>query len=141
MSALSQIGTLAKYGPPFAPHANGPNSKPAKSTPTQTKSGFLGGLLGGGKDKRDHQFVGYTWDPHSVEESPVYQYLFWRCVTPPRESPDIGSHSTRCRFIYNMPGLSSAKPAYWQEQIQPFFDSFAERDLSSTVERGEITKR
>jgi hypothetical protein len=39
--------------------------------------------------------------------------------------------------IYNMPGLSSAKPAYWQEQIQPFFDSFAERDLSSTVERGE----
>jgi hypothetical protein len=32
MSALSQIGTLAKYGPPFAPHANGPNSKPVKST-------------------------------------------------------------------------------------------------------------
>ncbi|GAA5989987.1 hypothetical protein JCM10908_002410 [Rhodotorula pacifica] len=123
MSALSQIGTLAKYGPPFAAHANGPNSKPAPATPTHQKSGFLGGLFGGGqKERKDHQFDGYKWDSATVEESPVYQYLFWR-------------------FIYNMPGLSSAKPSYWQEQIQPFFDSFAERDLSSTVERGEITKR
>ncbi|GAA5877826.1 hypothetical protein JCM3774_000188 [Rhodotorula dairenensis] len=122
MSALSQIGALAKYGPPFAPHANGPNSRPEAGTPAQKKSGFLGGLFGGGKDKKDNQFDGYTWDPASVDESPVYQYLFWR-------------------FIYNMPGLSSAKPLYWQAQIQPFFDSFAERDLSSTVERGEITKR
>ncbi|BGP58145.1 hypothetical protein JCM8202v2_005806 [Rhodotorula sphaerocarpa] len=140
MSALSQIGTLAKYGPPFAPHANGPNSRPTATTPgaegkrpplAPAKSSFLGGIFGGGggsggsggsKDKKDAQFEGYRWSPADVEDSPIYQYLFWR-------------------FIYNMPALDSAKPEYWQEQIQPFFDSFAERDLSSTVERGEITKR
>lgn len=91
MSALSQIGTLAKYGPPFAPHANGPNSRPTATTPgaegkrpplAPTKSSFLGGIFGGGgggsKDKKDAQFEGYRWSPADVEDSPIYQYLFWR---------------------------------------------------------------
>jgi hypothetical protein len=40
-----------------------------------------------------------------------------------------------------MPALREAKPEYWTDQIQPFFDSFAERDLSTTKERSEVTKR
>lgn len=85
MSALSQIGTLAKYGAPFAPHANGPNSRPGASAtaPPPTKSGFLGGIFGGGgnstaKSRKESQFEGYEWDASTVEESPIYQYLFWR---------------------------------------------------------------
>lgn len=45
------------------------------------------------------------------------------------------------RFIFNFPALRLAKTEYWTEQIQPFFDSFAERDLSTTKERSEVTKR
>jgi len=45
------------------------------------------------------------------------------------------------RFLANLPALRTAKESYWTDQIQPFIDSFAERDLSSTKERGEITKR
>lgn len=87
MSALSQIGTLAKYGVPFAPHANGPNSRPGASStatsPPPAKSGFLGGLFGGGgngtaKGKKESQFEGYEWYASTVDESPIYQYLFWR---------------------------------------------------------------
>ncbi|GAA6021527.1 hypothetical protein JCM10207_005791 [Rhodosporidiobolus poonsookiae] len=136
-SSLSQIGTLAKYGTPFAPHANGPNSRPPPSAAQglkppqiQRKGSSFFGVFGGGKEKEKEkgkgeegkgQFEGYVWDKERVEESPVCQYLFWR-------------------FIYNAPALRSAKPTYWTE-IQHFIDSFAERDLSSTVERGEVTKR
>ncbi|BGP51608.1 hypothetical protein JCM10450v2_007558 [Rhodotorula kratochvilovae] len=129
-SALSQIGTLAGYGPPFLPHANGPNSRPppSSSKPTSTSSGggsrFFG-LLGPSAPKppsRDPQFAGYTWSSASLAPSPLCSYLF-------------------ARFVHAMPGLRGAKSEYWTEHVQPFFDTFAERDLSSTIERGEITKR
>ncbi|GJN93987.1 hypothetical protein Rhopal_007050-T1 [Rhodotorula paludigena] len=117
-SALSSIGTLSAYGPPFLPHANGPNSRPAPPPkPQRTGSARLLGLLTGGgggegKDKdKDVQFAGYVWDKSKVGESPVCQYLYW-----------------------------SAQDSYWHDW-QQFIDSFAERDLSSTVERGEVTKR
>lgn len=45
------------------------------------------------------------------------------------------------RFIYNLPALREAKREFWTDRIQPFFDSFAERDLSTTSERSEVTKR
>ncbi|GAA5956736.1 hypothetical protein JCM21900_002166 [Sporobolomyces salmonicolor] len=118
-SALSQIGTLSKYGPPFLPFAYGPNSRP-DSAGSKKSSGFLGFL--GGKEKKDPEWEGYNWDEEQVIESPICQYLYWR-------------------FVYNLPALRTARPSYWTDQIQPFFDSFAERDLSSTRERGEITKR
>lgn len=64
-------------------------------------------------------------------------------VSCPRSLPlsCVGLTFSTRSFLYNMPGLRNAKLEYWQENIQPFFDSFAERDLSSTVERGEVTKR
>ncbi|BGP20027.1 hypothetical protein JCM10213_000591 [Rhodosporidiobolus nylandii] len=132
-TSLSSIGTLSTYGPPFLPHANGPNSRPLPSSASaeRTKkkgSGFLGMFGGGGGgggevgEAKDPQFEGYVWDPAGVQDSPMCEYLFWR-------------------FIYNAPALRSAKPEYWTEGIQAFWDSFAEKDLSSTVERGEVTKR
>ena len=45
------------------------------------------------------------------------------------------------RFIKEAPVMREAKKEYWTDQIQPFFDSFAERDLSTTQERSEVTKR
>lgn len=45
------------------------------------------------------------------------------------------------RFIYGFPGLRDAKREYWTDNIQPFFDGFAQRNLSWTRERSEITKR
>ncbi|GAA5959308.1 hypothetical protein JCM3765_006555 [Sporobolomyces pararoseus] len=120
-SALSQIGTLSHYGDPFLPHANGPNSRPRELRDQEGK-GWLS-FLGGGVDKeREKEWQSYEWDDENVLDSPVCRYLYWR-------------------FIANMPALRTAKPTYWTDQIQPFFDSFAERDLSSTKERGEITKR
>ncbi|GAA5887625.1 hypothetical protein JCM16303_001452 [Sporobolomyces ruberrimus] len=120
-SALSQIGTLSHYGDPFHPYANGPNSRPAELRAQEGKGWFS--FLGGGVDtEREKEWAGYEWDEENVVDSPVCRYLYWR-------------------FIANLPALRTAKPTYWTDQIQPFIDSFAERDLSSTKERGEITKR
>ncbi|GAA6024859.1 hypothetical protein JCM11491_005677 [Sporobolomyces phaffii] len=120
-SALSQIGTLSRYGDPFLPHPNGPNSKPAGLRDQEARGWFS--FLSAGVDKdREREWAGFEWDDENVVDSPVCRYLYWR-------------------FIANMPALRTAKPSYWTDQIQPFFDSFAERDLSSTKERGEITKR
>ncbi|GAA5857428.1 hypothetical protein JCM9279_002509 [Rhodotorula babjevae] len=123
-SALSQIGTLSAYGSPFLPFANGPNSRPASAPSPKPASRFFG-LLSSSSPKpalRDAQFVGYEWDPSEVARSPLCAYLFER-------------------FVHQMPGLRGAKDEYWGEHWQKFIDGFAECDLSSTVERGEITKR
>ncbi|GAA6059871.1 hypothetical protein JCM10212_007076 [Sporobolomyces blumeae] len=119
-SALSQIGTLSNYGAPFLPHANGPNSRPPDLV--EKKGSWFGFLGATSNQERAKEWEGYAWDDEGVVDSPLCRYLFYR-------------------FIENMPALRTAKPTYWSEQIQQFFDSFAERDLSSTKERGEITKR
>ncbi|GAA5931207.1 uncharacterized protein JCM15063_002576 [Sporobolomyces koalae] len=122
-SALSQIGTLSHYGDPFLPYANGPNSKPKELREQEGKGWFsFLGAAGGIDKEREKEWQAYEWDEDNVIESPLCRYLYWR-------------------FIKNMPVLRTAKQTYWTDQIQPFIDSFAERDLSSTKERGEITKR
>lgn len=45
------------------------------------------------------------------------------------------------RFILHLPVLRLAPNSYWTDHIQPFWDSLAEKDLSTTVERDEVTKR
>lgn len=74
-SALSQVGTLTRYGNPFLSVATGPNSKPRRA---EEAKGGLFGLLGGGAEKRDPAFEGYRWDEEDVEDSPICQYLYWR---------------------------------------------------------------
>jgi hypothetical protein len=53
----------------------------------------------------------------------------------------VADLSASLRFIYNLPALRLAKTEYWKDQIQPFWDSLAEKDLSTTIERSEVTKR
>ncbi|KAM0749704.1 hypothetical protein T439DRAFT_381276 [Meredithblackwellia eburnea MCA 4105] len=118
-SALSKIGTLTVYGDPFLKHANGPNSRPQNGSKS---GGMLSGILGPGEVKRKAGWEGYRWNEGDVLDSPVLRYMYWR-------------------FIKNAPVLRDAKREYWTDQIQPLFDSFAERDLSTTKERSEVTKR
>ncbi|KAI5479440.1 PX domain-containing protein [Pseudohyphozyma bogoriensis] len=109
---------LAHYGEPFLPYPNGPNSRPPAED--VQKGGYFG-FWGGGPVKRKEGWEDYHWEKGD-EDSPVLRYMCWR-------------------FIYNFPVLRTAKREYWTDHIQPFFDSFAERDLSTTKERSEVTKR
>ncbi|KAN0060420.1 hypothetical protein ACQY0O_007750 [Thecaphora frezii] len=43
--------------------------------------------------------------------------------------------------LRSFPGLEGAPVKYWQKRIQPFFDEMAARNFSSSLERGEISKR
>jgi hypothetical protein len=89
-SLLSQIGTLAKYGPPYLPHANGPNSRPSPAAGSSKGSGFFS--FGGSKEaKKDPQFAGYVWEKEKVEESPINSYLFSRFVS-------LSSFSLSCKL-------------------------------------------
>ncbi|KDE09124.1 hypothetical protein MVLG_00839 [Microbotryum lychnidis-dioicae p1A1 Lamole] len=121
-SALSKIGALTVYGEPFLPHPNGPNSRPRHLVPQSGGWLSMVGMGGAGEVKREAGFENYEWEEGQNLESPVLRYLFWR-------------------FLYHMPVLREAKPEYWTDRIQPFWDSFMERDLSTTAERAEITKR
>ncbi|KAK4703173.1 hypothetical protein P7C70_g3044, partial [Phenoliferia sp. Uapishka_3] len=120
-SALSRIGTLTPFGPPFLPHPNGPNTRPLLDT-TKSSSIFSSLWGGGVVDQRNKEWESFEWKEEDVVDSPVLRYLFWR-------------------FIANAPALRDAKKEYWTDQIQPFFDSFAERGFSTTQERNEVTKR
>lgn len=126
-SALSQIGALALYGTPFLNHPTGPKSKP--EAPAKASGGLFASLpiIGGGKKleaatpaAQQNGYQESTWDKPT--DPPILRYLFYR-------------------FIKNFPGLDEAKEEYWTDRIQPFFDSFAERNFSVTRERGEVTKR
>lgn len=143
-SALSQIGALSTYGSPFLPHPNGPNTRRRSNT---TSSGLFGGLtsmLGSGNAVQSAEWRGWQWErPY---DSPILDYCFWRFVLGfsflvHSISVILTIYCTYARFMKNFPGLNEAKDVYWTDQIQTFFDSFAERNLSSTRERSEITKR
>jgi hypothetical protein len=116
-SSLAQIGTLSTYGSPFLPYPNGPNTK-RHIAPT----GFMGGMFSvlGGSATPGAEWRGWEWE--RPESSPMLAFMF-------------------TKFVKNFPGLDTVKDAYWTDQIQAFFDSFAERNLSTTRERSEITKR
>ncbi|KAI3485984.1 hypothetical protein L1887_50563 [Cichorium endivia] len=43
--------------------------------------------------------------------------------------------------LHSFPGLDRAPEKYWQKRIQPFFDEMAARNFSTSIERGEISKR
>ncbi|GAK61952.1 uncharacterized protein PAN0_001d0147 [Moesziomyces antarcticus] len=43
--------------------------------------------------------------------------------------------------LHSFPGLDLAPEKYWQKRIQPFFDEMAARNFSTSIERGEISKR
>jgi hypothetical protein len=43
--------------------------------------------------------------------------------------------------VMTFPFLGTADEAFWQQRVQPFVESFAEKDISSTADREEATKR
>lgn len=113
-SALSQIGALTLYGDPFLSHSTGPRSKPEPTA----EGGGLFSFLSRGSNPTNSRIE--NWD--QPLDPPLLSYEFFR-------------------FIQNLPCLREAPLKYWQDRIQPFFDSFAERNLSNTKERSEVTKR
>ena len=100
-SSLSQIGALTLYGDPFLPQPTGPRSKPQV---TETKSGILSYLTrSNSSSKLSNSKHILDWD--QPLNPPLLKYEFFR-------------------FIKNFPCLREANLDYWQERIQPFFDSF-----------------
>lgn len=126
LSLLSQIGTTSTYGSPFLPHPNGPNSAPPLTSATSSSS-FLTSFLPSSSTSSSSNPIKPGWEnyqyslPAPNQRSPILSFLF---------------HN----FVITLPALRLAKKDYW-EGIQRFLDSFAERDLSSGEERGEVTKR
>ncbi|KAK4046130.1 hypothetical protein OIV83_006326 [Microbotryomycetes sp. JL201] len=116
-SALSKVGQLAAYGYPFLSHPNGPNSRLKF---VQDKGGLLSRFSGPKGPQPGYE--DFEWHEDELVSSPVLRYLYWR-------------------FIYNLPPLNGAKRNYWTDHIQVFWDSFTEKDLSTTLERAEVTKR
>ncbi|KAK4053580.1 hypothetical protein OIO90_003817 [Microbotryomycetes sp. JL221] len=116
-AALSKVGQLAAYGYPFLSHPNGPNSR---LNFVQDKGGLLARFSGPKGPQAGYE--DFEWSKDDLVSSPILRYLYWR-------------------FIYNLPPLNGAKQSYWTDYIQVFWDSFTEKDLSTTLERSEVTKR
>ncbi|KAM0785987.1 hypothetical protein ACM66B_006805 [Microbotryomycetes sp. NB124-2] len=116
-AALSKVGQLAAYGYPFLSHPNGPNSRLHF---VEQKGGLLSRFSGAKGPQAGYE--DFEWHEDELVSSPILRYLYWR-------------------FIYNLPPLNGAKRNYWTDHIQVFWDSFTEKDLSTTLERAEVTKR
>ncbi|KAH8915810.1 hypothetical protein BT69DRAFT_846843 [Atractiella rhizophila] len=144
-NTLSKVGALTKYGPPFLPtpaihktttkarmsRIQSATSSDSEGKQSRRQSTWFGTFknrssstgIGGAANEPEHPELMQVEVDAEVEESPMLKYLYWR-------------------FVNNFPGLKEAKLAYWQKNIQPFFDSIAARELSeSGGERAEITKR
>ena len=119
-SSLSQIGALALYGSPYLNHPTGPRSKPGANN--ADKKGLFSLPLRSSSSSKKSDTSGELNDWDQPLPPTLLSYLHWR-------------------FIYNFPALNEAPIKFWQLRIQPFFDSFAERNLSSTRERSQITQR
>ncbi|KAJ1027833.1 hypothetical protein NDA13_003286 [Ustilago tritici] len=112
---VEKLGALTEYGYPFS-------SQRSKLTRIKT---FERGEDGG-------EYAGAARDPYANDEAM-------------REGEDL-QEPLLLRHLFHVhlhtfPGLDQAPEKYWQKRIQPFFDEMAARNFSSSVERGEISKR
>ncbi|SAM59572.1 uncharacterized protein UBRO_01067 [Ustilago bromivora] len=112
---VEKLGALTEYGYPFS-------SQRSKLTRVKT---FERGEDGG-------EYAGAARDPYANDEAM-------------REGEDL-QEPLLLRHLFHVhlhtfPGLDQASEKYWQKRIQPFFDEMAARNFSSSVERGEISKR
>ncbi|KAJ1030013.1 hypothetical protein NDA16_000926 [Ustilago loliicola] len=112
---VEKLGALTEYGYPFS-------SQRSKLTRVKT---FERGEDSG-------EYAGAARDPYANDEAM-------------REGEDLQEPLVlRHLFhvhLHSFPGLDKAPEKYWQKRIQPFFDEMAARNFSSSVERGEISKR
>lgn len=112
---IEKLGALTEYGYPFS-------SQRSKLTRVKT--------FERGEDAGD--YAGAARDPYANDEAM-------------REGEDL-QEPLLLRHLFHVhlhsfPGLDQAPEKYWQKRIQPFFDEMAARNFSSSVERGEISKR
>ena len=112
---VEKLGALTEYGYPFS-------SQRSKLTRVKT---FERGEDAG-------EYSGAARDPYATEEAM-------------REAEDL-QEPLLLRHLFHVhlhtfPGLDQAPEKYWQKRIQPFFDEMAARNFSSSIERGEISKR
>ena len=111
---LEKLGALTEYGYPFS-------SQRAKLTRVKTVDQAEGG-----------EFSEAARDPYSSDD-------MMREVENLQE-PLILRHLFHVH-LHTFPGLDKAPEKFWQKRIQPFFDEMAARNFSSSMERGEVSKR
>ncbi|EPQ29084.1 uncharacterized protein PFL1_03373 [Pseudozyma flocculosa PF-1] len=113
-SELEKLGALTEYGYPFS----STRSKLAR-VKTFDKS-------------EDGEFARSARDPYANDDT--------MRETEDLQEPLILRHLFHVH-LHTFPGLDRAPEKYWQKRIQPFFDEMAARNFSSSLERGEISKR
>ena len=112
---VEKLGALTEYGYPFSSQ---------RSKLTRVKTFERGEDTG--------EYVGAARDPYANDDAM-------------REGEDL-QEPLLLRHLFHVhlhtfPGLDKAPEKYWQKRIQPFFDEMAARNFSSSIERGEISKR
>ncbi|SPO20387.1 uncharacterized protein UTRI_00784_B [Ustilago trichophora] len=112
---VEKLGALTEYGYPFSSQ---------RSRLTRVKT------FEHGEDAGD--YAGAARDPYANDDAM-------------REAEDL-QEPLLLRHLFHVhlrpfPGLDQAPEKYWQKRIQPFFDEMAARNFSSSIERGEISKR
>uniref|UniRef100_V5GKZ5 DUF3818 domain-containing protein n=2 Tax=Kalmanozyma brasiliensis (strain GHG001) TaxID=1365824 RepID=V5GKZ5_KALBG len=112
---LEKLGALTEYGYPFS-------SQRSKLTRVKTfeRGDDAGSYAGAARDPYANDDV--MRETENLQEPLLLRHLF---------------HV----HLHTFPGLDQAPEKYWQKRIQPFFDEMAARNFSTSVERGEISKR
>ncbi|PWN27472.1 hypothetical protein BDZ90DRAFT_232452 [Jaminaea rosea] len=116
---LEKLGALTQYGYPFAPER--PKLTRVK---TELKNEFTTG-----EDMENE-----ADDPYDEEDSDEARRL------ENLQDPLILRHLFQIHLRV-FPGLDTAPLKFWQKRIQVFFDEMAARNFSTSVERGEYSKR
>lgn len=116
---VEKLGTLTLYGHPFSPER--PKLKRLKKDlVNEYTSG--GGFEDGADDPYAEADDDVVRRAEGLQEPVILRHLFHAHLLP-------------------FPGLDTAPLKYWQARIQVFFDEMAARNFSTSMERGEISKR
>ncbi|SNX84094.1 uncharacterized protein MEPE_02802 [Melanopsichium pennsylvanicum] len=111
---VEKLGALTEYGYPFSSQ---------RSSLTRVKTIERG---------EDGEYAGAARDPYANDDA--------MREAEDLQEPLILRHLFHVH-LHTFPGLDQAPEKYWQKRIQPFFDEMAARNFSSSIERGEISKR
>ncbi|ANB13234.1 hypothetical protein AWJ20_1516 [Sugiyamaella lignohabitans] len=124
VAKLNDFKNIGQLGPPFLQH-NDPNHQKHATAGRRRRSSSKSSA------KRPRSSMGRLSLDATVEDDHL---------TPEERFP-IFRHFLAHR-IKTFPFLGTADDVeFWQKKVQPFIESFAEKDISSTADREEATKR